>query len=184
MDDAQILALYFQRDERAIDETEKKYGGLCRAITGNILPSREDGEECLNDAFLALWNAIPPAQPGNLAAYLSRIARNLALKRLEYLGREKRSQSMTVSLEELSQILPDHRIAPDVRDADLGQAIGEFLRRQRADARNVFVRKYYYFDSVREIAQRYSFTESKVKSLLLRTRNNLKAYLIKEGYAL
>lgn len=181
MEDTEIIELYFRRDERAIRETDEKYGKLCHRIAYNILGNREDSEECVSDTYLGVWNAIPPARPGHFAAFLCRIARNLSLKRLEFLTREKRSRDVLVSLEELETVLPDDRIPPDMGEEELGRLIGDFLRGQKEEVRNVFLRKYYFFDSVGEIAARYSFTESKVKNMLLRTRNKLKAYLIEEG---
>ncbi|MBR6617784.1 MAG: sigma-70 family RNA polymerase sigma factor [Oscillospiraceae bacterium] len=181
MDDQQIIDLYFDRNEQAITETDVKYGKLCHSIAYNILSNREDSEECVNDTYIGVWNAIPPTRPDNLMAFVCRIARNLSLKRLEFLKREKRSADVILSLDELSAVLPDERYAPDVSDEDVGRLISQFLRTQKEDVRNVFIRKYYFFDSVKEIAERYSFTESKVKNMLFYTRNKLKDYLIKEG---
>ena len=162
MNDSEIIELYFQRDEQAIKETDSRYGGLCHHIAYNILNNKEDAEECVSDAYVGVWNAIPPARPDNFMAFISRITRNLSLKKLEFITRDKRSRDMSVSLEEL------------------GSAISRFLRGQKAEARNVFIRKYYFFDSVKEIAARYSFTESKVKNMLLHTRKKLRDYLVKE----
>lgn len=181
MEDQQIIDLYFDRNEQAITETNVKYGKLCHSIAYNILSNREDSEECVNDTYIGVWNAIPPTRPDNLMAFVCRIARNLSLKRLEYLKREKRSADVILSLDELSAVLPDERYAPDVSDEDVGRLISQFLRTQKEDVRNVFIRKYYFFDSVKEIAERYSFTESKVKNMLFFIRNKLKDYLIKEG---
>ena len=181
MDDQQIIDLYFDRNEQAITETDVKYGKLCHSIAYNILSNREDTEECVNDTYIGVWNAIPPTRPDNFMAFVCRIARNLSLKRLEFLKREKRSADVILSLDELSAVLPDERYAPDVSDEDVGRLISQFLRTQKEDVRNVFIRKYYFFDSVKEIAERYSFTESKVKNMLFYTRNKLKDYLIKEG---
>ena len=181
MEDQQIIDLYFDRNEQAITETNVKYGKLCHSIAYNILSNREDSEECVNDTYIGVWNAIPPTRPNNFMAFVCRIARNLSLKRLEFLKREKRSADVILSLDELSAVLPDERYAPDVSDEDVGRLISQFLRTQKEDVRNVFIRKYYFFDSVKEIAERYSFTESKVKNMLFHTRNKLKDYLIKEG---
>lgn len=181
MEDQQIIDLYFERNEQAITETDVKYGKLCHSIAYNILSNREDSEECVNDTYIGVWNAIPPTRPDNFMAFVCRIARNLSLKRLEYLKREKRSADVILSLDELSAVLPDERYAPDVSDEDVGRLISQFLRTQKEDVRNVFIRKYYFFDSVKEIAERYSFTESKVKNMLFFIRNKLKDYLIKEG---
>lgn len=181
MDDREIIELYFKRDEQAIKETDAKYGKLCHSIAYNILHNPEDSEECVNDTYAGVWNAIPPARPNNLMAFVCKITRNLSLKRFEFLKRDKRSANVTVSLDELSAVLSDEQYAPDVSDEYIGKLISNFLRSQKEDTRNIFIRKYYFFDSVKEIAERYSFTESKVKNVLFCTRNKLKDYLIKEG---
>ena len=181
MDDSKIIDLYFERNEQAIKETEEKYGRLCYSIANHILNNHEDSEECVNDTYNGIWNAIPPARPTDFKAFLCKIVRNLSLKRLEFLNREKRSSEMTVSLEELAEVLPDDRYASDVADGEVGRLISEFLRGEKEETRNVFIRRYYFFDTVAEIATRYSFTKSKVKNMLFYTRNKLKAFLVKEG---
>lgn len=181
MTDEKIIQLYFDRNEQAITQTAEKYGRLTNSIAYNILNNREDAEECVNDTYAGLWNAIPPEKPRNFTAFICKIARNLSLKRLEYLTREKRSPDITLSLEELSDILPDNRYSPEISEEDIGKAISDFLRTEKQDSRNVFIRRYYFFDSVKEISKRFDFTESKVKNMLFATRNKLKDYLIKEG---
>jgi RNA polymerase sigma-70 factor (ECF subfamily) len=172
--------MYWARDEQAIAQTKMKYGAMLRALAYHILHNREDSEECENDTYLGAWNAIPPARPQNLTAFVAKIARNLSLKRLEYLTRDKRSANMTVSFCELEEILPDS-VAESVGDERLGALMSEFLRTQKSEVRQVFVRKYYFFDTVEDIAKRYSFSESKVKSILYHTRKRLKEYLSREG---
>lgn len=184
MEDSKIIELYFERNEEAIRETDVKYGKLCYRIAHNILNNREDSEECVNDTYMGAWNTIPPTRPDNFRAFLSKITRNLSLKRLEFLTREKRSAAIVLSLDELAGVLPDERFSPEASDEYVGKLISAFLRNQKEDARNVFIRKYFFFDSTREISVRYSFTESKVKNMLFRTRNKLKEYLIKEGIEL
>ena len=181
MEDLEIIELYFRRDDRAIAETDTKYGKLCQRIAYNVLGSREDAEECVNDTYMGVWNAIPPARPGNFLAFVCKVARNQALKRLEFLSREKRRGEAVLSLEELEAVLPDERYTPDAMEEEVGKLISDFLRAQKEDARNVFIRRYYFFDSVREIAKRFGFSESKVKNMLFRTRNKLREYLIQEG---
>lgn len=181
MDDLKIIELYFDRDERAIRETEIKYGKLCYRIAYNVLNNREDSEECVNDTYTGVWNAIPPTRPHNLMAFVCKISRNLSLKRLEFLKRQKRSADVLLSLDELATVLPDEQYALDVNEADIGKLISDFLRDQKEDARNVFIRKYFFFDSVKRIALRFGFTESKVKNMLFYTRNELRDYLVKEG---
>lgn len=184
MDDCQIIELYFNRNEDAIRETDAKYGRNCRRIAYNILNDHEDTEECVNDTYVTTWNTIPPTRPNHFLAFLSKIIRNLSLKRLEYLTREKRSASLLVSFEELEDVIPDDCFAPDLSDEDIGILISRFLKDQKEDARNVFMRRYFFFDSVNEIAKQYGFTESKVKNMLFRTRNLLRNYLVKKGVAL
>lgn len=181
MDDLRIIELYFDRDEQAIKETDTKYGKLCHGIAYNILNNHEDSEECVNDTYVGVWNTIPPTRPNNFMAFVCKITRNLSLKRLEFMKREKRSADVLLSLEELASVLPDERYAPNVSDEEVGKLISKFLRTQKEDVRNVFIRKYYFFDSIRDIAKRYGFTESKTKNMLFYTRNKLKDYLIKEG---
>ena len=184
MEDLQIIELYFARDERAIRETDRKYGKLCHGIAYNVLKNREDSEECVNDTYVGVWNAIPPTRPQNLMAFVCRIARNLSLRRLESLSRQKRSQATLVSLDELAEILPDECIDSALTDESIGKLISDFLRGEKADVRNVFIRKYYFFDSVEAIAERYGFTESKVKNMLYRTRSKLREYLTEKGVSL
>lgn len=184
MDDMQIIELYFERNENAIAQTEIKYGGLCQSIIKNILNNNEDSQQCVNDTLYGVWNAIPPAKPINFKAFLCKIARNLALKRLDYNLASKRSHDCTVSLSELEDTIPDNSIKFDVSDEDIGEHINRFLQNLKPDARNVFVRKYWFFDSVSDIASRYNFTESKVKNLLYHTRNKLRDHLMKEGICL
>lgn len=181
VDDLEIIELFFARDERAIEETELKYGKLCHSIANRILDSREESEECVSDVLVALWNTIPPTRPNDLRAFVSKIARNLSLKRSEYLSRAKRSRDVLTSLEELEAILPDERYGSGIDEEEIGRLISEFLRTQSEVKRNVFVRKYFFFDSTRDIATRFGFSEGKVKSILFRTRNELKDYLTKEG---
>ena len=181
MDDLSIIELYFARDEQAIKETDTKYGKLCHSIAYNILNNNEDSEECVNDTYIGVWNTIPPTRPNNFMAFVCRITRNLSLKRIEAMARQKRSQATIVSLDELAEVLPDESIADGISDEDIGKAISDFLRNEKEDVRNVFIRKYYFFDSIGDITKRYGFTESKVKNMLYHTRNKLKEYLIKEG---
>ena len=181
MNDLEIIELYFKRDEKAIEETDAKYGKLCHRIAYNILNNDEDSEECVNDTYIGVWNAIPPTRPNNFMAFVCRITRNLSLKHFEKMARQKRSAGTIVSLDELAEVLPDDSIADGFSDKDIAKAISDFLRSENEDARNVFMRKYYFFDSISDISRRFGFTESKVKSMLFHTRNKLKEYLIKEG---
>lgn len=181
MDDSLIIELYFARNEQAIEKTQEKYGKLCHSIAYNVLNSHEDAVECVNDAYLGVWNTIPPKKPNNLKAYICKIVRNLSLKKFASMHRQKRSQDMVVSLSELEEILPNEAIAPNVSDQQLGALISKFLHGENEAVRNVFIRKYWFFDSIEDIAKRYSFSKSKVKSMLYHTRLKLKEFLTKEG---
>jgi len=181
MEDAKIIELFFSRSEEAITETASKYGKLCLSIAGNILGNAEDSEECVNDTYLGLWNIIPPQRPSNLMAFICKITRNLSLKKLEHNLAKKRDTHITISLSELEEVLPDKAICDKFDDEEIGRIISEFLKKEKPDSRNIFIRKYWYFDSVSDIAKRYKFSESKVKSMLFHTRSRLRKYLIKEG---
>lgn len=184
MNDHEIIELYFSRDEEAIKQTDLKYGRLCRQISYNILNNQEDAEECVHDAYIGVWNAIPPTRPNHLLSFICKITRNQSLKRLESMTRQKRSQGILVSLDELAEILPDESVADGANDEEISKLISDFLRSEKEDVRNVFIRKYFFFDSIGEIAKRYDFTESKVKNMLYRTRMKLKDFLIRQGIAL
>ena len=180
MNDGEIIGLFFDRNEAAISETERKYGRLCLNVAKRILKSAEDSEECVNDAFLRLW----PTEPKSLRGYVCKITRNLALKRVQYNNCQKRSSELAVSLSELEEILPDNRISASADNNDIGRAIDAFLKKQRPIVSDVFVLKYVYFYTQKEIAERFSFSEDKVNSMLFRTRKKLRDYLIKEGIEL
>ncbi len=182
MEDEEIIGLYWQRSEDAIYETSAKYGRLCHSIARNVLASREDCEECVNDAYFAVWNAIPEQRPARFAAFLARITRNQALKRYEYLSAEKRNPVATVSLEELSDCVSGRESPEDaVEFRRAEEAIGRFLRAQEEYKRVVFLRRYWYFDSIQRISDSTGFSQSKVKSILHQMRRKLRAYLESEG---
>lgn len=181
MDDLMIIELYFVRDESAIKETEIKYGKLCFRLANNILSNDEDSEECVNDTYLSVWNKIPPTRPNNFKAFICKIVRNLSLNKLDFNLALKRNKNLMVSLSELDETLPDSSVASGYGYEELGRLISSFLRQEKEDARNVFIRKYFFCDSINDITKRYSFTESKVKNMLYHTRIKLKDYLKKEG---
>lgn len=182
MNDEQIIALYWARQEAAITETALKYGGLCTRIAGNILPSREDSEECVNDTYLAVWNAIPEQRPRLFSAFIGRITRNLALKRYEYLSAAKRAPTAVMSFEELGECISGRdSAASDAESRRVENAINAFLWQQGEEKRNLFIRRYWYFDSIEHISGDTGFSQSKVKSMLYEMRRKLRAYLEREG---
>lgn len=184
MEDINIIDLYFKRDENAIIHTQQKYKKLCFGIAHNVLGNMQESEECVNDTLLGVWNAIPPSRPNNLKAFICRIARNTALMRLKYNKAQKRSPDFAVSLSELEEIIPDERLNPEYSNEDIGRLISVFLNTLKPEVRNVFLRKYWFFDSVNDIMLRYGFSESKVKNILYHTRNKLRDYLKEEGIEL
>ena len=181
MEDEKIIELFWQRDEQAISESRSKYGGLCRSVAGNILADRSDCEECLSDTWLGAWNAIPPARPGRLGAFLVKITRNLALKKAEYLNAAKRRNSLNESLEELSECVESYAtVETETERRRIESTINAFLGQLVVEKRKVFVWRYWYFYSVEEICRRTGYSKSKVKSMLFRLRGELKIYLEKE----
>lgn len=179
MEDGDIIELYMRRNEEAIVRTENKYGGLCRSVARRILEDIRDTEECVSDTWLRTWNAIPPDRPDSLRAYLARITRNLAVDRYNYNMAAKRSTALTDAFEELEPWLAEGRGDPDAElDAsELRRVLNGFLRRQNTEARVFFLRRYWYGESVKEIAEECRVTESKVKTSLFRTRERLRAEL-------
>ena len=185
MDDSKIVELYFQRSESAITETDRKYGRLCRYIAMNILHSTSDSGEIVNDTYLSAWNTIPPEKPNMLSAFIGRITRNLALKRYEYLSAAKRNPETIMSLSELDEIVTGRKnVEDEVENKRIEQVISDFLWQQDRDKRTVFIRRYWYFESIGSISRRYGFSHSKVTSMLYNTRKKLKRYLESEGIEL
>lgn len=180
MTDKEIMALYLARSERAIAETRLAYGGLVRHVIRCILSGTQDIEECENDTYLGAWQSIPPNEPRSLGAYLSRIARNTACKRLEYLTAGKRN-AQTLPIDELSEVLADNSAA-DCTDEVLSEIINGFLGTLRADARRVFLMRYWLELSVREIGERTGFSKAKIETSLHRSRNRLRDALKRKGY--
>ncbi|MBR4742884.1 MAG: sigma-70 family RNA polymerase sigma factor [Oscillospiraceae bacterium] len=182
MEDASIIALLKNRDENAIAELAAKYGGLCRSLIFRMLSDRRDAEECLNSMYLRLWNSIPPAEPGNLEAYVAKAARNEALMVIRKNG-SARSLAAAVPLSELEECLPARESVEDSMTARaLTEAINGFLKCTGTEKRGMFLRRYWFFDSMKEIAARYGTSETRVRTILFRTRKALMSYLKKEGF--
>ncbi len=182
MEDEKIIDLYWKRSEDAISETTGKYGKCIRQIAFRILNNHEDAGECENDTYAAAWNAIPPAYPKSLLAFLGRLVRNIALDRYDYNQAKKRNGKFDVLLSELEECLasPD-TVETEVEAGYVAGLISDFLRALDADSRCIFLRRYWYSDSIRDIAARFGMSDSKVKSNLFRTRKKLKEHLDKEG---
>ena len=181
--DGQIVELYWARDERALAETEAKYGGYCLAIARNILSDGADAEECVNDTWLGAWNAMPDARPSALSAFLGKITRRLALDRWRAKYAAKRGGGETpLVLDELAECAPAGEGPEEALAArELAEAVNAFLRSLPPVEMGVFLRRYWYLESVKDTAARLGFSQSKVKSMLARTRKKLRTYLEKEG---
>ena len=186
MEDSRIVELYLHRDETAIAHTADQYGAKLRNISFNIVQNQETAEECENDTYLQAWTSIPPNTPhGYLFAYLARIIRHISIDRCRYQQRLCRNAYIQELSAELQCCIPGPEDTQlQVEAIALGQSISNFLRKQPETVRNVFLRRYWYMDSIDSIADRFGMTQSKVKSMLFRTRNALRECLEKEDYTL
>lgn len=184
MEDEKIVALYWARAENAIAETSAKYGSYCHTIARNILGNTQDAEESVNDTWLDAWHSMPPQRPSLLGAFLGAITRRLSIDKWRRRSAQKRGGGQTeLALEELSECVPAGSDTAQSAEANLLAAVLEdFLAGLPETERRVFLCRYWYLDPVAEIARRFSFSESKVKSMLYRTRARLRARLEKEGF--
>ncbi len=184
--DEQIIELYWQRDEDAIQETDIRYGRYLLAIACHILPNREDGRETVNDTYLKAWHSMPPHRPARLSCFLAKITRDLSIDRFRRQNAAKRQGSQyTLSLEELAECVEGGENPQEqIELAALAEAIDTYLRSCPKQTRDIFICRYYFLDPVREIADFFGVSQSMVKSALHRTRIGLRAHLEKEGFAL
>lgn len=184
MEDSHIVELYWQKNADAIKETDRKYGAYCFAIADNILHSSEDSEECVNDTWLNAWNAIPPQEPAKLQMFLAKITRNLSFNRFNARSAEKRGGGeILLVLDELAECLASESdVESEYEARELGQYIRRFVQKLPEREGNVFVRRYFFTETIAEIAKRYGLSENNVMVILSRTRKKLKAQLIKEGF--
>lgn len=186
MEDAEIVALYWARNEDAITQTKAKYGAYLNRVAYNILSDLEDSQECVSDTLLAAWRSMPDNRPKNLRTYLGKITRQVSIDLYRRRNRMKRYASeYAISLEELGDSFTDGRTPEDELNARLlTETVNRFLRTLPDEARNTFIGRYYFFDSLQEVARYCGMSESKCKSLLYRTRQSLKSYLQREGFDL
>jgi len=184
MDDQKILQLLWDRIEQALEEIAKKFGKRLHYTAMNILGSHQDAEEAVSDTYLALWNSIPPERPDPLAGYIHRTGRNIALKKFRFLTAQKRSTQYMLSLEELSDILPAPSLEETLNARELGQAIDRFLDTLSKENRILFLRRYWFGDSIRHLARASGLQENTLSVRLSRIRTQLKDYLRKEGFFL
>ena len=185
MSDEALVQAFWERCEEAITEAKAQYGTYCLYIANNILRSREDSEECLNDVLLAAWESIPPKRPKNLKTYLGKLIRETAISRWRKNNASKRIPAdSVVPLDELEEMVGESRVEESLDEALLSRSISSFLRTLNETERNVFVRRYWYYDAVESICTRYGFSKGKVSKMLKRTRDKLAEHLKKEGYIL
>lgn len=181
MNDEQIIQLFFTRDEDALRQTDCRYGASLRRLSENIIRNREDAQECVNDTYLKAWETIPPARPGHFFSYLAKICRNLAFDRLDWNNAVKRKAEVVALTQEMEECIPGAMQNENADGADISRLVGAFLQGQTRENRMIFVRRYWYGDSVSEIAQRFEISQSAVLMRLSRTRSKLASYLKKEG---
>ena len=181
MTDSQIVAMFWERSEYAIRQTDAVYGRRLFAASDKILHSRQDAEESVNDTYLKAWETIPPQRPNYFYAYLAKICRNFSLSRLQWNSAAKRNAHVVGLTKELEQCIPDTSHDTQMDSEEIGRVLNQFLGSLSLENRLIFMRRYWYADSIQEIADRYHISQSKVKTQLHRTRKKLQIYLQKEG---
>ena len=181
MEDAKIIALFFERNEQAVKETDIAYGRKLYVLSNNILNNREDAEESVSDTYMETWKLIPPKRPKYFYAFLASICRNLSLNRLDWRMAAKRNAEVVALTQEMENCIPDSRQEAEYDRRELKRTLEAFLESLSRESRLIFLRRYLYVDTVAEIAARYGISESKVKTQLHRTRNKLHTFLAKEG---
>ena len=186
MEDHEIVALYWAREEEAIRQTEKKYASYLKKISYHILSNLQDSEECVNETYFRAWNSMPTHRPSVLSTYLGKITRQLSIDVFrKRIAAKRHGSQYAVSLEELGDCFSDGVTPEEELDGKLlDEAINRFLRSLSEDARNTFIGRYYFFDSLKDVAAYCGMSESRAKSMLHRTRQSLKEYLVKEGFDL
>ncbi len=183
MEDQGIIALFFDRSEQAIEETDKKYGGYCYSIAYNILFNREDSEECVSDTYLAAWNTIPPRRPNFLNAFLAKMTRHISIDRWRKRSAKKRGGGeIILALEELEDCMDSSSVETGCEKKELTRVLNQFLSSLPETERNVFLCRYWYLDSIQTISEVSGFSQSKVISMLHRLRGKLRKKLSEEGY--
>lgn len=184
MEDKKILDMYFARDEQAIQHTDTAYGKKLWTLANRILFDPQDSEESVNDTYMKAWTTIPPSRPVHFYAYLAKICRFIALGKLDWNNAAKRKADIVSLTDEMEQCIPDQRLSAEMDAQEIGKTITQFLESISQESRVIFMRRYWFCDSITEIAKRYGISESKVKMRLQRTRNQLAAHLNKEGISI
>ena len=177
--DEQIIDLFFERDQQAIQELDHKYGAVCHNLAYNIVNSRQDAEECVNDAYLGVWNAIPPARPNPLLSYIAKIVRNISIKFYWRKEAVKRSGHYKTALEEIEGCIADPKtVENEIEARELARIIEEFLDTLTVENRVIFMRRYWFADSYKDIAEFVGLSEKNISVRLTRIREKLKQHLI------
>jgi len=185
MDDKQIIELFFKRDEAALSETQDKYGKYCLKIAGNILEDIEDSKECVNDTWVTAWNKIPPLVPVSLKAFLGKIVRDISLSKYRENHAGKRYNAMTVMLDELEDCIPSGiNIEDQAEKRELIGMVNDYLEGIKTEDRVLFVRRYYFGESVKALSEEYGCSENRMTQKLLKVRSKLKVFVEKGGYEL
>lgn len=183
VEDSKIIDLYWDRNETAIQYTSEKYGHYCNTIAFNILKSNEDVEECLNDTWMKTWNSIPDERPSIFKGFLGAITRNLAIDRYRRMHAKMRGDGeIELIFDEMVECVCKDTPEKKLEHKELSNAINQFLEKTKAEYRVIFVRRYFYMESIKDISKKYGITESRVKSVLFRVRKELKKHLVKEGF--
>ncbi len=178
IDDEKIIEMFFERSEQGIRELDNKYGKICHTLSYNIVSSRQDAEECVNDAYLGAWNAIPPAHPNPLLAYICKIVRNISLKIYYRKEAAKRSSHYTIAMEEIEACITDQNtVEAEIEARELARIIESFLDTLTVKNRVIFMRRYWFFDSCKDIAELVGLTEKNISVRLTRIRQKMKEYL-------
>ena len=181
-EDGKIIEMFFERSEQGIQELDRKYGKICCSLSRNIVNDRQDAEECVNDAYLGAWNSIPPVRPDPLLAYILKIVRNISLNRYYRKGAAKRSSAYTIAMEEIEGSIADLNTVETELDArELARIVEGFLDTLTAENRAIFMRRYWFSDSYKDIARLTGLSEKNISVRLTRIREKMRQYLMERG---
>lgn len=181
MTDSQMIALFWDRNEDAIRETDRAYGRKLFVLSDKILHSHQDAEESVSDTYMKTWETIPPQRPVYFFAYLAKLCRNFSLARIQWQSAAKRSAEIVTLTREMEECIPDRSYERKLEVEEIGAVLDRFLEGLSPENRRIFLRRYWYTDSIQEIADRYGISQSKVKTQLHRTRKKLQSFLESEG---
>ncbi len=184
MNDSQIVNMYWERNEKAVEETQKKYGSFCYSVAYSILCNEEDAKESVNDTYFDAWNSIPPHKPSVLSAFLGKITRRISIDKWRNKNAARRgSGQITDTLDELAECIPDSNgVEKQLEEKALNETINSFIKSLPEKEQKIFICRYWYLDSIKSISEQFGFSQSKVTSMLFRTREKLRKILMEEGF--